>query len=170
MNGSFHFVLCLVIIQMGLTGNFARREYWKAASLMEQNMVNTIESLFLFGTIRAEEGQKLFLLNIPAAIILEKHSRIYVAQNSLFPDLRYRMGELTEEIVVIASGTQFSIPFGEDYLAYGPLKRRNRVSQNDIQKIIEDGHIVLQFSPFTRTLVPISGNNGGAPEGGRVGS
>lgn len=166
LNGGLHFVLCLVIIQTGLSGNFARREYWKAASLMQQNMLNTIESLFRLGTIRREKGQKLFLLNIPAAIKLEKYSQVYVAQNSFIPDLRHRVGELAEEIEVIAVGTQFRIPFGEDWLAYRPVGWKSRVSQNEIQKIIEDGHVIFQFSPFTRTLVPISDNEWGASQPG----
>ena len=160
LKGGFHFVLCLVIILMGFSGNFVRREYWKAASVMEQDMVNTIESLFVSGAIQEKEGQKLFLLNIPAQFMLDKYSRIFIARNSLIRDLRYRVGESAEEIEVIAGGSRFRMPFGEDWLAYTPVNRMNRVSQNEIQKIIEDGHIILQFSPFTRTLVPISGNNG----------
>jgi hypothetical protein len=159
LNAGFHIAICLLIILTGLRGNVARRAYWQAASQIEKNMVDTVVGLFSSGTIRGEKGQQLFLLNIPAAIRLEKYSHIYIAQNSLIPDLKYRLGTSAEEIVVISGGTQLRMPFGDDLVAYRPLRPKNRVSQYDIRRILEEGHVVLQFSPPTRMLVPVGSKN-----------
>ena len=82
--------------------------------MIERNIVQTTEDLFLFGAIGTETKQKLYLLNIPEHFVSEKHSIFYVASNSIMPDLRYRLGDSADRIELIATGRRFELPLEKE--------------------------------------------------------
>jgi hypothetical protein len=153
---TFSIVLCLIIAFAGLRTNLIRREYWATASSIERNMVQTVEDLVLIGAIGKHPEQKLYLLNIPEHFISEKHSIFYVASNSIMPDLRHRLGDSADRVKLIATGRRFELPVENDRVIYRALGWKEQLSMKEVGELIEDGHVIMQFSPFSKTLVPLS--------------
>jgi hypothetical protein len=152
---AFSAVLCLTVAVGGLRANIIRRGYWETASTIERNIAQTVENFFLFGTIGEDAEQKLYLLNIPEHFVSEKHSIFYVASNSIRHDLRHRLGDSAQRIELIATGKHFELPLENERVVYRALGWKEQLSLREIEELIEDGHIVLQFSPFSKTLVPL---------------
>lgn len=148
-------VLCLTIAWSGLRNNIIRRDYWETASTIERNIVETVEGLFLLGTIGNDTEQKLYLLNIPEHFVSKRHSIFYVASNSIMPDLRYRLGDSADRIELIATGKEFKLPLENERVVYRALGWKEQLSDRDVERLLGDGHIVMQFSPFTKTLIPL---------------
>jgi hypothetical protein len=146
----------LSIAWIGLRGNLVRRDYWKCASLIERNIVESVESLYKSGAVQASAGQKVYLLNIPWHILSRRYLFFFVSGNSLMPDLRHRLGKAAAEVEVIASGYSFEMTIMGERVEYRTLGHSKMMDRRAIESLINNGHIVLQFSPRAMTLVPVT--------------
>ncbi len=151
---AIHGCVCLAIAFMGLRGNLIRRDYWDIASTIERNMAQYVEDIYSARFVRDQSEWRIYLLNIPAFIVSEKHAVFYLASNSLMPDLRRRLGEAAERVELIATDSYFKMSIKGEGAIYRVLGRERIMQQKDIRKLVENGQLVLQFSPSTMTLAP----------------
>jgi hypothetical protein len=152
---ALYVVFCLIFAFNGLRGNIERRGYWESASAIERSMVRTVENLFLFGTTGNKAEKRLYLLNVPEHFISKNGMMFYVASHSLMPDLRHRLGESAQRIELIATGRRFELPLENERAIYRALGWKEQLSAREVEKLAEDGHVVLQFSPYEKALVPL---------------
>ncbi|GAB4348017.1 MAG: hypothetical protein Kow0099_30410 [Candidatus Abyssubacteria bacterium] len=143
--------MCAALAYVGYRGLIARRTYWGLASLIERNIVQGVESYFVSG--RVGPHQKVYLLNMPEHFGSEKYPIFYVGSHSLMPDLRHRLGVLSERVELIASGTLFEMTFMGERFMYRALGRDRIVNKGDVKKLIDGGEVVLRFSPDLMGLV-----------------
>jgi hypothetical protein len=149
-------IICCVIVLVGLRGNLLRREYWNVASTIEQNIVESIQLYAMTALVPEEPEQKIYLLNVPHYIWSKKHSYyLPLASNSLVQDLRHRLGEKAGRISLIATARSMEISIGNDTAVYKVKGQKNMKSWEEIHRLIEDGHIILRFSPAMKMLVPL---------------
>jgi len=151
-----HASACLALAFAGLRGNLERRAYWKLASAIEQNIVQTVEYMHVSGFGRGRPGQKIYLLDIPNHLWSEEYSVFFVAGNCIMPDIRHRLGRDAERVELIASTDIRWMTSGEERLAYRIKEQENIMSKSDIEGLIEEGHLVLQFMPHALNLVPLN--------------
>ncbi len=148
--------VCFALAGAGLSGNLKRRDYWKAASTIQENIVQTAEHAFLTGAISANSNRKLYLLNIPAEFRTRTGAVFYVASNSLMPDLRHRLGAAAERIEPVASGNPFEMSLNGETVIYRVLGRNRILTETEIKMVLDQGHSILRFSPQRKDLVPFA--------------
>ena len=144
---------CLALAFAGLRSNIIRRDYWKLASTIERNIIQAVEYTYVSKLSRTRPGQKIYLLDIPKFIVNEKYGLIYVASNSVMEDIRYRLGKDAERVELIASTYARENIFGKEYLAYKIQGVKNMKRESEIEKLVEEGHLVLRFSPSVMNMV-----------------
>jgi hypothetical protein len=143
------------IAYAGFRGILARRPYWKTASTIEWNIVETTENFSIAGAGQSFPGQKIYLLNIPKFFRSERYGLFYVASNSLMEDLRHRLGEKSKQIELISNTPVLEIVAHGQRLGCGVMAKKKSMDAREIMRLLEDGHIVLRFSPSAMTLVPL---------------
>jgi len=155
---AIYWSVCLTIVLAGLRGNLIRRDYWHAASVIERNAAETVEEYYRAGTMQDNPSQRIYLLNVPDFIWSEKYSFIYVSTNSLLLDIRHRIGGQAAGVIPIADSTPAEIIIWGKTMEYIKLGRDNVMDAASIKKLVEEGHVVLEFSPVTMTLSPFGIN------------
>lgn len=145
---------CLAITLAGLRGNLIIRNFWETASLIELNIVQTVEDIHDVGTLQDKPGRKIYLVNIPEFLWFEKYSFIYVSGNTIIPDLRNRIGKYVANVKFVADNSNPEITIHGKHMEYVKLGRENIIDEEGFEKLIEQGHLVLIFLPSTMTLVP----------------
>ncbi len=101
--------------------------------------------------------KKRFPSNVPERFISRKNMIFYVASHSLMPDLRRRLGDFADRIRLIATGTRFEMPLGDEWALYRAMGWKEKLSRKDVQRLAEDCHMVMQFSPSHKMLIPLVG-------------
>jgi len=150
-------IVCCAIAVVGLRGNLVRRDYWRMASQIERNVATEAEMWSSSRCTQNSPDKKIYLLNVPYYIFLEKSLETFpVARNSLENDLRCRLGEAACFIEPIATANCLDAMMGGKRVTYRVYGWKNPVTKPDITRILREGHLVLQFSPATMTLVSLS--------------
>jgi hypothetical protein len=154
----FYGIMGVAIALAGLRGNLIRRDYWEAASRIERNAAETVEKYYRAGTLSDDPSRKIYLLNVPDFIWSEKYAFTYVAANSLLLDIRHRIGGASANVIPIADGVSGEITLRGKPMEYMKLGRTHVMDEAGIDNLIEEGHVVLEFSPVTMTLAPLGEN------------
>ena len=124
-------------------------------------MVESIQDWHRVGLGADNPGRKIFLLDIPHIFWSETCSYLFpIAHNSLMPDLRYRLGDDAERIELIASVKGMEMRIVDELVACRVKGQKNMKSKGELKEILDDGHIVLQFSPAARSLFRYTGDSG----------
>ena len=87
-----------------------------------------------------------------------KYSFVYVSTNSLLLDIRHRIGDQAAGVIPIADNMPAEITIRGKRMEYMKLGRENVMDKASIKKLVEEGHVVLEFSPVTMTLSPFGRN------------
>lgn len=149
---AIYFGACLATVLVGLRGTLARRDFWASASLIERNIVESVEDLYLGGTPTG----KVYLLDVPDFFMTEKYSVFYVCSNSLMPDLRYRLGDdVAGRIELASTNDLFEISLRGERVIYRALGRDKKMAIFNIKNLLESGNLVLRFSPSTMSIAPV---------------
>jgi hypothetical protein len=151
---AFYAAVCLAIAIAGFRGNLKRRSFWEAASRIERNIVGQVENIYLTGSFSSAGGRKIYLLNMPAYMVTRTNSIFYICSNSLIPDLRRRLLNADNEIELAATGQLFQMKLNNEQVLYRALGRDNMLDRKHVRKLINEGNLVLQFSPHLMTVVP----------------
>jgi hypothetical protein len=162
-------VCCLTIVWFGMRGTLEYRAYWKLASLIESNIVESVEGYYNSRLDQNRPEQTIYLLDVPEFLWSDKYfSRFYVTGGSLVWELRYRLGAAADSIKFISTYRNFQMTTGDKYIAYQAYGAENGelVREGDIKKLIDDSHVVLRFSPDVLDVVPLDRLGDGSSECG----
>jgi hypothetical protein len=143
----------LAVVFVGLSGNLARRDYWKAASTIERNVVESVERYVVTGQFRRD--RKVFLLDAPDAIWSPRYSTFYVGSNSLGQDLGLRLGKNIERVSLVSSAAVLEMSVRGERVYYRTLGRERMLEREDIDRLVSSGHLVLRFLPSLMTVRPL---------------
>lgn len=152
-------VACLAVAFTGLQGNLIERDYWKVASMMERGVVYSVDNLFKTGVIQFGGSQRVYLLDVPEILWSPRHSLYYVGNNSLEPDLSYRLGGAAEDVELIASAPIFEVMVRGERAFYRTLGHERMMEKEDVERLLAEGQIVLRFSPAKMTLERMAPNS-----------
>lgn len=143
----------LAVTCIGLTGNLIRRDYWKAASTIERNVVETVERYLVTGHFDA--GKKVFLMDAPDAFWSPKYSAFYVGSNSLIHDLNHRLHKRSESVALVAGTAMLEMNIQGERVYCRTLGRERMLEREDIDRLLSQGHLILRFSPSLKTVRPL---------------